>query len=250
MPQEVYHTISDNLEPRKNNPFFQVLAVEVATLQARHPVLADAIGRANAILLDGRLFPEDDGVSATVWGSNAETYTVNGSCTCKAAEYTPDQPCKHRISLKIYHRVAATLYPSPSEEERSMQALPVRAEDTPLVDETVEGPADSGKIPPQWIQMIHGKPFVRYPGLLAMAHEQGLVKLEARFISVTPDVALAEATATFADGRIFTEAGDATPENVKPEMQAHFARLALTRAKARCLRDALNIGMCSVDELA
>jgi hypothetical protein len=29
----------------------------------------------------------------------------------------------------------------------------------------------------------------------------------------------------------------------------YFARLALTRARARCLRDALNIGLCAVEEL-
>src|SRR5262245_44280310 len=29
-------------------------------------------------------------------------------------------------------------------------------------------------IPPQYIQLIHGKPFVRYMGLLVMAHERGL----------------------------------------------------------------------------
>jgi len=62
-------------------------------------------------------------------------------------------------------------------------------------------------------------------------------------------LAVAHATATFADGRRFTESGDATPENVGAQVRPHFARLALTRAKARCLRDALNIGLCAVEEL-
>ena len=38
--------------------------------------------------------------------------------------------------------------------------------------------------------------------------------------------------------------------NVNPKVKAHFARMALTRAKARALRDALNISMCSVEEIA
>ena len=91
--------------------------------------------------------------------------------------------------------------------------------------------------------------FVQYAGLLAMAHERGLVTLSAHFISVTGDLALAEATAEFADGKIFKECADATPSNVNPKVKAHFPSMALTRAKARCLRDALNISVCSVEEM-
>jgi len=82
-----------------------------------------------------------------------------------------------------------------------------------------------------------------------MAHDQGLQELSAEFISVTPELALAAAHAFFADGRKFWDAGDATPTNVHQQVRAHFPRVALTRAKARCLRDALNIGMMAVEEL-
>lgn len=83
-----------------------------------------------------------------------------------------------------------------------------------------------------------------------MAHTQGLTSLKADFITVTADLALAHAVATFQDGRAFEESGDATPANVAPRVKAHFARMALTRAKARALRDALNISMVSLEELA
>ena len=82
-----------------------------------------------------------------------------------------------------------------------------------------------------------------------MAHEQGLTELAAEFISVTPELALAVAHACFADGRKFWDASDATPTNVHERVRAHFPRVALTRAKARCLRDALNINMVAVEEL-
>ena len=101
----------------------------------------------------------------------------------------------------------------------------------------------------RWIKKIHGKDFIQYAGLLAMAHDQGLQELSAAFISVTPELALAAAHAFFADGRKFWDAGDATPTNVHQQVRAHFPRVALTRAKARCLRDALNIGMVAVEEL-
>ena len=91
-----------------------------------------------------------------------------------------------------------------------------------------------------------------YPisGLLAMAHEQGLIELKAEFIAVTDTLALAAAYAVFKDGwKFWWDAADATPNNVRAQVKAHFARMALTRAKARALRDALNIGMVSLEEL-
>jgi len=122
--------------------------------------------------------------------------------------------------------------------------------ESPTTPEEEDGEAlGRATIPPQYIQLIHGKPFVRYAGLLAMAHERGLQKLEATFVSVTDALAVAQATAAFQDGRHFVESGDATPENVHFGVRPHFARLALTRAKARALRDALNIGICAVEEL-
>jgi hypothetical protein len=48
----------------------------------------------------------------------------------------------------------------------------------------------------------------------------------------------------------YTECGEATPDNVTKKVSPHFRRVALTRAKARALRDALNIDMVSLEELA
>ena len=104
-------------------------------------------------------------------------------------------------------------------------------------------------LPAPYLQLIDGKPFVKYAGLLTLAHAQGLQQLEAWFTGVSDTLAVAHATATFRDGRRFSESGEATPENVGSQVRPHFARLALTRAKARCLRDALNIALCAVEEL-
>jgi hypothetical protein len=104
-------------------------------------------------------------------------------------------------------------------------------------------------IPTEFVTTIHGKEFVQFAGLLAMAHAQGLVSLKAELVSVTSELAIARATATFADGRTFEEAADASPDNVNAQVKKHFARCALTRAKSRALRDALNISMVALEEL-
>ena len=70
----------------------------------------------------------------------------------------------------------------------------------------VETPATT-HIPPQFIVELHGKQFVTFSGLLTLAHERGLVSLKADFLSVTAEIALAHAVATFADGRTFEESG-------------------------------------------
>jgi hypothetical protein len=207
--------------PDASKTFADLLQEETCILQAKHPILADAIGRGHAILQDGLLHPEDDGHTATVWSSDGQTtYSVNGTCTCPA-QLHHQAACKHRLAFRLYQRIVERLTTPPA----------------------------AARVPPQYIQMIHGHPFVRYAGLLAMAHERGLRSLKARFVSVTGEVALAEAEATFADGRVFSECADSSPENVHASIRPHFARLSLTRAKARALRDALSLDMCSVEEM-
>ena len=86
-------------------------------------------------------------------------------------------------------------------------------------------------------------------GLLQLAHARGLVALETTVVSVSLDQAVCQATARFEDGRVFTDIGDASPENVAKHLRPHFVRMAATRASARALRRALNISACSVEEL-
>jgi len=146
-------------------------------------------------------------------------------CTCKG--YLTQKACKHLDALQQYLQ----------HQEGGVEA-----------EETRGSPPGTRHLA-RWIKHIHGKEFIQYEGLLALAHEQGLQELAAEFISVTPELALAAAHAYFKDGRKFWDAGDATPTNVHSHVKAHFPRVALTRAKARCLRDALNIGLVAVEEV-
>jgi hypothetical protein len=97
----------------------------------------------------------------------------------------------------------------------------------------------------KWVKRIHGKEFIQYEGLLAMAHEQGVQELGSGCMTVSETLAIAFAWATFKDGRKLWDAGDATPNNVHAQVKAYFPRVALTGAQARVLRDALNVAMVS-----
>ena len=105
------------------------------------------------------------------------------------------------------------------------------------------------KIPREFTVNIKGKTHVLYTGLVIAARHDGLVSLSADWTYNDAELSLAHAVATFADGRRYEESGDASPSNVTKAISVHFRRVALTRAKARCLRDALGISECSVEEL-
>lgn len=102
----------------------------------------------------------------------------------------------------------------------------------------------------------NGKIFVLYAGLLDLAHERGLRDLRVELVQ-SPSaensfVAIAKAIATVRDGdtfAIFEEIGDASAANTSKAIAPHIIRMAATRAKARALRDALNIGVTALEEL-
>ena len=58
--------------------FLDLVQEEIAILQAKHPVLADALSRAQAVLLEGRLFVEEDGHTATVLGRTRAIASLRG----------------------------------------------------------------------------------------------------------------------------------------------------------------------------
>jgi hypothetical protein len=104
-------------------------------------------------------------------------------------------------------------------------------------------------VPAQFVSSIKGKPFVQFAGLLTVAHQQGLLSLTERVTHVTDTYVMAEARAEFEDGRVFVGVGDSAPDNIGKEVKLHWRRLAGTRAMARALRNALNIGMVALEEL-
>jgi hypothetical protein len=224
------------------------------------PDCAGRVDRAVQMALNHDVELLEDGKAKVASQRNGQVVyrVVNGECTCQDYAKAPSHWCKHRIAAGLYKRATALMQrklngasngqvttapasapePAPAQPPAPAPLLP----ETP--DETPQG------IPPQHVVLIQGRPFVKFAGLLQMAHERGLVSLTVDWTYNDGDLSLAHAVATFQDGRRFEEAGDATLANTNRKVAVHFRRVALTRAKARALHDALGIDLVAVEELA
>src|SRR5258707_9929073 len=104
----------------------------------------------------------------------------------------------------------------------------------------------------EFIVERQGRSFVLYAGLLDLAHSQGLRAIRTRLVQVPADdnalTAIVSAEVE-TDRGTFSGIGDANPANVSRAMLTCTIRLAETRAKARALRDAVNVGVTAFEEL-
>ena len=107
----------------------------------------------------------------------------------------------------------------------------------------------------KYIVDIKGKKFITYAGLLAEAHNKGLRNISVTELNVDWEkksafcIAEVELFDTNTQNKFFQGVGSGTPENCSSMVKDHFVEMSQTRAKARALRDALNIDMVAVDEL-
>ena len=101
----------------------------------------------------------------------------------------------------------------------------------------------------------NGKEAVLYNGLLALAHEDERFGHIRAYVTQYPNKengerCFARAEIYDKEGRLIgMEEADATPQNCGKMTAASFPRMACTRAKARALRDFLNIGMVCAEEV-
>ncbi len=104
----------------------------------------------------------------------------------------------------------------------------------------------------EFIVERQGRTFVLYAGLLDLAHSQGLRAIRTHLLQVPSEengqTAIVHAEVD-TDRGTFSGIGDASPANVARAMLTCTIRLAETRAKARALRDAVNVGVAAFEEL-
>jgi hypothetical protein len=109
------------------------------------------------------------------------------------------------------------------------------------------------KLDERFIITLEGKDFVTYPGLLDLGHQKGILKIEVEPFQLPTkengNFAVCKALVVSSNGEIFTDVGDATPENCNSRVSKHLLRMASTRAIARALRSFTNIGMTCLEEL-
>ena len=105
----------------------------------------------------------------------------------------------------------------------------------------------------RFIMTIKGKEFVKYSGLLDLAHQKGLKSITVEALQFPTKSngmeGICKAIVESKAGEEYIEIGDANPKNVVKHIAPHVLRMAATRAKARALRDFTNIGITCLEEL-
>lgn len=108
---------------------------------------------------------------------------------------------------------------------------------------------------PRHLITLSGKQYVTYEGLLDEAHRRGLVRIATELLQTPGEhngwtaVCRAEIELAGEPPRHFSGLGDASPQSVSRAIAPHLIRMAETRAKARALRDAVNVGITALEEL-
>ncbi len=185
-----------------------------------------------------KVLQADDGQFFVESGEGKILYKVHinddgNFCTCGdfAKNNRKDQNfnCKHILSV--------------------MNAIPKKeVENARFMDRLVP------KLDDRFLTNIKGKDFVLYAGVLDLANQKGLLKLEVELIQFPAkengNEAICRAIAMSKTGELFSDIGDANPTNCHPLIAKHLIRMASTRAKGRALRDMCNIGIACLEELS
>lgn len=153
---------------------------------------------------------------------------------CNCADYAKGYKNDHSFKCKHIMAVMNSITDNDLENVRYMERY------RPKLDES-------------FIKKIDDKDFVLYSGLLDVAHQKNLIGVDVELIQSPSEenghTAICKATVKTIDGKIFSDIGDANPQNCNSKVAKHLIRMSSTRAKARAFRDMDNIGMTALEEL-
>ena len=144
-----------------------------------------------------------------------------------------------------------------SKQDPAFKCKHILAVENSVLDTDIESATFLDKNTPRlkerFIQNIKGKDFVQYAGVLDLAQQKGLIRLEVELIRY-PSAdnnyeAICRATAEGKNGELFIDVGDSSKNNTSEQIAKHLIRMASTRAKGRALRDMCNIGIACLEEL-
>jgi hypothetical protein len=114
--------------------------------------------------------------------------------------------------------------------------------------------AEKPKVDERFIEIIEGREFIKFGGLLHLAHEKGISRIETEIIQLpTPEngnSAIIRAIVESKEGDLFSGIGDCSPANCHPKVAKHLLRIAETRAIARCLKLHVDSPFTCLEELA
>jgi len=224
---------------------------EIAT--KAHEKLPESSGRIDSAVKlvlagDVELLPDGAAMVASRSKAGTEYALVNGVCECGDYAQAPHHFCAHRLAAAIMRRVQEL---TPPQKEAAMPDGAPREPSplTPDSSQTSDVPTGIPEALKRHVVWIQNKPFVRFSGLLELAHQRGRQELRVDWTFNDADLSLAHAVAVFPFGT-FEDSGDATKDNVTKKVAPHFRRVSLTRASARALRLALGVEVCAVEELS
>ena len=156
-------------------------------------------------------------------------------CSCTCGDFA--RGIKNDQSFKCKH-ILAVMSCVPNGEQEKAQFLERRK---PKLDE-------------RFITTIENKDFVLYAGLLDLGHQKGILKIDVEPLQLPTaengHMAICKATVISKSGEVFTDVGDANPQNCHPRVAKHLLRMASTRAIARALRSMTNVGMTALEEIS
>ena len=162
-------------------------------------------------------------------------FVDENQCSCTCGDFA--RGIKNDQSFKCKH-VLAVMSCVPNGEQEKAQFLERRK---PKLDE-------------RFVTTIENRDFVLYAGLLDLGHQKGILKIDVEPLQLPSaengHMAICKATVLSKSGEVFTDVGDANPQNCHPRVAKHLLRMASTRAIARALRSMTNVGMTALEEIS